>query len=87
MVVKGEVPHLANFSRVSFKPGEVVAEHFHKSMTEIMLVEGGSGIMKIKGVDYPVSKGMCITVSPNEKHAVSVTGSEDPVLLVVGVEE
>lgn len=85
MVGPDTISHLHQFSRVSFTPHEIVKEHLHPEMYEVMFVEDGAGVMKIDGVEYPVSKGTCVTVEPNEKHEVRVTGSENLTLLVIAI--
>jgi mannose-6-phosphate isomerase-like protein (cupin superfamily) len=87
MIPQGVIPTLAQFSQVSFQPGEVATEHKHDDMYEIFLVESGSGVIKINEQQYPLEKGTCVTVEPGELHEVTNTGSEDLVLTYFGIEE
>ena len=85
MVGSHVIPHIHQFPRVSFKPTEIVAEHKHEDMYEVMFIEEGQGIFKIDGVDYEVKKGDCVTVEPKELHEVRVTGKSNLTLLVIGI--
>lgn len=85
MVENGSVPHITQYSRVFFSPNEIVGEHSHIDMYEIMYIEEGTGTFKIDGIEYEVKKGDCITVEPGEKHEVKVTGKNLLVLFVTGV--
>lgn len=78
MVGNGIVPHITQYSRVAFLPNEIVEEHSHPDMYEIMYIEEGEGIFKIDGVEHEVKKGDRITVEPNEKHEVRATGEKKP---------
>jgi quercetin dioxygenase-like cupin family protein len=86
-VGNGIIPHITQYSKVEFSSKEIVGEHLHSDMYEIMYVEEGEGIFKIDGVEHPVKKGDCITVEPNEKHEVKVTGEVPLVLFVTGVKD
>lgn len=81
----GEVPHLHQFGRVTFQPGEVVTEHSHEDFSEIMYIEEGQGDMKVDNETFQINKGSCITVSPNEKHTITVTGDKPLTLLFFGI--
>ncbi len=74
MIAPGEIPHLIQFAQAKFKPGEVVAEHKHDDLYEVFFVESGNGVLEINSKEYPIEKGMSITVEPGELHKVINTG-------------
>ena len=79
------VPHITQYAHVSLSPGEVIEEHSHADMYEIMYVAKGAGVFKIEGASYNVKQGDCVTVAPYEKHEVKVLGDSEMVLFVTGV--
>ena len=79
------IPHITQYARIVFDPSEIVEEHSHSDMYEIMYVEEGAGIFKIDGIEHAVKKGDCVTIEPNEKHEVRVTGENPLVLFVTGI--
>lgn len=83
---KGEVPHLAGFSRAVFPPGAVAGAHTHADLYEVFLVESGVGLLKGQDGDVPLAAGDCIAVSPGEGHELGNTGQEDLVLVYFGIE-
>ncbi len=85
LVSQNEVTHLQQFGRVTFQPGETVEPHSHSDFSEIMYVEDGEGIMKVDEHEFHISQGVCITVSPNEVHTITVTGTKPLTLLFFGI--
>ena len=62
--------------------GVTVKEHYHKVIEEIYFVTGGEGIMRINGVDQPVTKGQAIVIRPGERHSIRNATNADLHLLV-----
>lgn len=83
---RGELPHLAGFSRAVFPPGEAAGLHTHPDMCEVFLVESGVGRLRGDGVDVSLAASDCISVSPGEGHELANTGDEDLVLIYFGIE-
>lgn len=80
MVQKGEIPHLLQFSQVTFAPGEVVAAHTHADLYEVFFVEKGEGTYIVNGKSNVITKGTCITIEPGELHELVNTGTGELVL-------
>lgn len=75
-IAKGELPNLMQFAQAEIAPGEVMPEHKHADMTEVFLVESGNGTFKVNGETYEIQKGTCVSVSPNELHELTNTGTD-----------
>ena len=65
---KGEVEHLAQYSRFYMKPGNVVEKHKHTDMTEIFYVESGRGVIRINDEDSVLEPGVYVSVPPGSKY-------------------
>lgn len=85
LIRNGEVSNLTNFTKATFPPGEVAAEHVHKDMTEIFFVEKGHGQIKINGKLLPLNEGDCITVEPGDKHELINSSKKDLIFYYLGV--
>jgi mannose-6-phosphate isomerase-like protein (cupin superfamily) len=83
---RGDVPHLTNFSRSRLAPGQNVSAHAHANMYEVFHVEQGTGVMKINDEELRLDAGVCIVVSPGERHEIANTCDADLVLCYFGVE-
>jgi mannose-6-phosphate isomerase-like protein (cupin superfamily) len=83
---KAAVPHLSHFSQASFKPGQIASEHIHEKMFEALLVESGTGLIKVDGKVHQLKKGDCVLVEPGEGHEIINTGSQDLILTYFGVD-
>ena len=86
MLSKGDLPHLANFSRARFAPGQVAHAHSHPDKYEVFFVETGHGIVKIEGAEYPLEQGVYVVAEPGEKHEIISTGPSGLILLYFGIE-
>lgn len=83
---RGDVPHLTNFSRSRLAPGQTARAHAHADMHEVFYVESGAGVMKVDGEELRLEAGVCVAVSPGERHEIANTGGGDLVLCYFGVE-
>lgn len=86
IIKNGQVPHLTQFSKVTFKKGQVADSHIHKNMYEIFNVESGRGEIIINDIKYSLDKGVCVTVDPGEKHEIINTGEGNLILTMIGIE-
>lgn len=86
LIANGEVPHLTQFSRVTFKVGQIASSHKHEDMYEIFSVESGIGKVVIDGKTIELAPGVCVTVEPGEEHEITNTGSEDLLITILGIE-
>lgn len=82
---KGEVPHLTQLARAIFKPGQIAEAHEHSDMYEIFNIEDGSGKIVIDNQEYPLKKGVCVVVEPNEKHEIQNTSQNDLIVNIIGI--
>ena len=85
MLRKGALPHLANFSRARFRPGQSAVAHCHADMVEVFLVESGTGLIRIDGVEKPLTRGVCVAIETGEVHELVNNGSEALVLVYFGL--
>jgi quercetin dioxygenase-like cupin family protein len=85
MLRSGDLPHLVNFARATFTPGQVAAGHAHQDMCEVFFIESGTGNICVDGTDYPLLPGTCIAVEPGEVHEVQNTGAEALVISYFGL--
>ncbi|MDF5719124.1 MAG: cupin domain-containing protein [Rhizonema sp. PD37] len=81
----GDLPHLTNFSRARFAPGQTAAAHAHQDMCEVFFVESGSGVIHIDSKEYPLLPGNCVAVERGEVHEVVNNGSTELVLTYFGL--
>jgi mannose-6-phosphate isomerase-like protein (cupin superfamily) len=86
MLRRGDVPHLLGFSRARLAPGQTARAHAHADMHEVFYVESGTGVMKIDNEELKLEAGVCVAVSPGERHEVANAGDDDLVLCYFGVE-
>lgn len=86
MIHKGELKHITNFSQAVIPAGEIADSHVHKDMTEVFWVQSGEGVIRIDGTEYQFLPGVCVMVSPCERHEIQNTGSSDLIILYFGVE-
>jgi quercetin dioxygenase-like cupin family protein len=83
---RGDVPHLTNFSRSRLAPNQTASAHAHASMHEVFYVERGAGVMRINDEELRLEAGVCVAVSPGERHEIANTGDAELVLCYFGVE-
>lgn len=77
----GETPGLRQFAEARLRPGQSVAGHTHRDMTEVFFVVSGDGILTVAGHEVPLSSGVCVRVDPGEEHALRNSGPDTLVLL------
>lgn len=85
IIPNGQIPHLTNFSRAVFPPGEVAHAHNHRDMTEVFFVESGLGEMVVNDKVIAMAPGACITIEPTEIHELRNTGETELVVLYFGI--
>jgi mannose-6-phosphate isomerase-like protein (cupin superfamily) len=86
MLRRGDVPHVTNFSRSRLAPGQTARSHAHTDMHEVFYVESGSGLMRVDGEEFELEAGVCVAVSPGERHEITNTSAGELVLCYFGVE-
>lgn len=84
-IPNGQVPHLTQFSRVTFKPGQIANNHIHQDMYEIFYVESGEGEIIVNGSKYSLASGDCVTVEPGEDHEVINIGKVNLIITIIGI--
>ncbi|TLD43126.1 MAG: protein of unknown function DUF1232 [Candidatus Jettenia ecosi] len=85
LLKKDEIPNVTGFSQARITPGQIADPHAHDDRYEIFFFEEGKGIVRIDDKEYPVEKGICITIEPGEVHTIINTASSDLVLTYFGV--
>ena len=87
MLSAGDIPHITNFARATFAPGQAATNHCHRDMYEVFLVESGRGIIRIDEREFAIASGTCIAVEIGEYHEITNTGDTDLVLTYFGVKQ
>ena len=87
IIPNGQIPHLTNFSRAVFPPGEIAHAHNHGDMTEVFFVESGCGEMAVDDQVIAMNPGSCITIEPTEIHELRNTAETELVVLYFGIVE
>jgi len=82
---KGYIPQLMNFSFATFKPGQFVETHLHKTMYEVFYIQSGKAEFIINGEKYIVQKGDCITIEAMEPHSQSNPFKENVTWVYFGI--
>lgn len=82
---RDEIPNVTQFSKVVFKPEQVVSSHVHRDMYEVFLTTQGKGIIEIDEKAIPISSGVLITVEPGEYHKVINNSKDDLNIIVLGI--
>lgn len=86
LVANGEIPHITNFSRAVFPPGEVAPLHNHSDMTEVFYIEAGSAVIDVDGELIDLPQGSCITIASNEQHELKNNSPLPLTVLYFGVQ-
>ena len=81
----GELGPITNLSQAVFPVGEVAGEHSHADMAEVFMINSGVGVIVVDGKEYPLSAGVCVVVSPHERHEIRNTGVAELVVTYFGV--
>lgn len=82
----GEVPHLTQFARSVFQPGQVAPGHSHDDMWEVFQVVSGVLTAEVDGVVHTLGAGSIITLQPGERHELSNQGTEELHLTYFGIQ-
>jgi quercetin dioxygenase-like cupin family protein len=85
LIENGEIPHITQLARVTFKPGQTANSHEHKDMYEIFNIESGSGKILIDSSEYQLRTGDCFIVEPNESHEIQNSSQEDLIITILGL--
>ncbi|MDZ8119349.1 cupin domain-containing protein [Pontiella agarivorans] len=85
VVENGVVPHLTNYSRAVFPPGEKADRHVHRDMTEIFTCESGCGEIRVNEVGYEFSPGITVVVEPGDAHEIINTGPAELIVRYFGL--
>ncbi|NEQ97817.1 MAG: cupin domain-containing protein [Cyanothece sp. SIO2G6] len=86
MLQPGDIPNLIYFSQARLQPGQVAPGHSHTDMSEVFLVESGTGSITIDATTHSLHPGTCVVVQPGEIHEVSNTGTVELVLTYFGIQ-
>ena len=80
-----EVPHVTQFARSRFAPGQIAGAHAHADMAEVFFVESGTGTIVVDDVATALTPGTCVAVLPHEMHELRNDGAQELVLIYFGV--
>lgn len=87
IIHNGTIPHLTNFAQAHFPPQQIAHSHSHDDMWEVFLIVSGKGKMKVKGQEFILKPGVCITVAPHETHEIINDGCEELIINYFGIAE
>lgn len=82
---KGMVPNLMMFGSTTFKPGQSVEEHVHKTMYEVFYIQSGKADFIVNGKVFALKTGDCITIEEGEFHSMSNPYLEDTTWIYFGI--
>lgn len=85
LIASGEFPHLTNFSRAVFPPGEIAPVHNHSDMVEIFYIEDGAAVIEVEGENISLPKGSCIAIEPGELHELKNLSESPMTVLYFGL--
>lgn len=74
-----------NFGSATFKPGDKVEAHIHKTMYEVFYIQSGKIDFIVNGNKITVTSGDCIIIEPGESHAQENNYSEDVIWIYFGI--
>ncbi len=86
-IKKGQIKNLIKFSQAYLKAGQISSEHIHEDLTEVFLIESGTGIVKVDGKVNQIKAGDCIIIEPGEGHEYLNTGTEELILTFFGIKK
>ena len=84
-LANGEVPHITQFARSVFAPGQVAPAHSHEDMWEVFLVTSGILTIVVDGTAHDLEAGASITLAPHEIHELRNNNEEDLHLTYFGI--
>ncbi|GLH72753.1 hypothetical protein GETHLI_12550 [Geothrix limicola] len=85
LVGAGAVPHVLQFVRADFQPGQVAPAHAHADMTELFYIEAGAGTLTVDGVSHPLQPGVSFWIEPGEMHEIASSADTSLVVIYVSV--
>lgn len=77
---------ITQLAQAIFPPGEIAPGHAHDDMLEIFIVQAGSGVIRIDNTAYDLGPNCCAIAEPGETHEIENTGTDNLVILVMGLE-
>ena len=86
LVGPGIVPHVQQFVRAIFQPGQVAPAHAHADWTELFYIESGEGTLAVDGVFHPLRPGVTFRVEPGERHEITSAPGSELVVVYVSVQ-
>ena len=84
-ISKGVIPNLMMFGTTTFKPGQAVATHQHKTMTEVFYIQSGKADFIVNNKKKTVVSGDCITIEPGEYHSMNNPYKLDTTWIYFGI--
>jgi quercetin dioxygenase-like cupin family protein len=84
-LANGEVPHLTQFARSIFQPGQMCEAHTHADMREIFQVTSGTLTAIVDGQKHELPADSVLTLAPGESHELSNQGPEELHLTYFGL--
>ncbi len=78
-------PHVLQFVRATFQPGQVAPVHAHPDMTELFYVESGEGTLTLDGMAHPLHPGVTFAVEPGERHEIASAPGSELVIVYVSI--
>jgi mannose-6-phosphate isomerase-like protein (cupin superfamily) len=63
--------------------GASESRHYHKVATQFFYVLEGEAIMKVEGIEYPLSKGTGLEISAGQRHQFLNRSSKEVTFLVI----
>lgn len=85
LVGAGMVPHVMQFVRADFQPGQVAPAHAHADMTELFYVESGEGTLTVNGAPHPLHPGVSFRIDPGETHEIASSAGTSLVVIYVSI--
>jgi quercetin dioxygenase-like cupin family protein len=80
-----EVPHLTQFARSVFQPGQVAPAHSHDDMWEVFQVTSGTLTAIVDSQKHDLEPGAVLTLAPGETHELSNQGQDELHLTYFGI--
>lgn len=78
-------PHVLQFVRATFQPGQVAPAHAHPDWTELFYVESGEGTLTVDGAAHPLHPGVTFAVEPGERHEIASAPGSELVLVYISI--
>lgn len=80
-----DVPHVMQFVRATFAPGQVAPAHAHADWSELFYVESGEGTLTVDGTAHALRAGIVFTVEPGERHEIVSGPASHLVVIYVSI--